>query len=317
MNLVKELSMFAPLTPRVSEILSWYKGENLGVLNNLARLLNSGSLAGTGKLVILPVDQGFEHGPVRSFGPNPAAFDPRYHFELAMESGCNAYAAPFGQLAASAGDFIGRIPVIVKINNSDSLFSNAAPISAVTCSIKDCVKLGATAVGFTIYPGSNARKEMYEEVRELGEEARSYGLPMIVWSYARGEQISKEGETAIDVIAYSAHIAAQLGAHVVKVKPPTAHIEQAAAKKAYEQAGISVATLADRVRNVVQSTFNGRRVVIFSGGESKGDEQLLSEVKEIHAGGGFGSIMGRNAFQRSRADGLKLLRGVISTFGGN
>lgn len=308
--------MFAPLTARVSEILSWYKGENLGVLNNLARLMNSGGLAGTGKMVILPVDQGFEHGPVRSFGPNPEGFDPHYHFELAMEAGCNAYAAPYGQLAAAAGDFVGRIPVIVKINNSDTLFSNKSPISAVTCSIKDCVRLGATAVGFTIYPGSSERKEMYQEVRELGEEARSYGLPMIIWSYARGEQISKEGETAIDVVAYSAHIAAQLGAHIVKVKPPTAHIEQDAAKKAYEKAGIKTATLTDRIRNVVQSTFNGRRIVIFSGGEAKGDAELLSEVKEIHAGGGFGSIMGRNAFQRSRPEGLKLLRSVISTFGG-
>jgi len=308
--------MFEPLTPRVSEILSWYKGENLGVLNNLARLLNSGSLAGTGKMVILPVDQGFEHGPVRSFGPNSDGFDPRYHFELAMEAGCNAYAAPYGQLAAAAGDFIGRIPVIVKVNNSDTLFNSKAPISAVTCSIRDCVKLGATAVGFTIYPGSSQRKEMYEEVRELGEEARSYGLPMIVWSYARGEQISKEGETAIDVIAYSAHIAAQLGAHVIKVKPPTAHIEQDAAKKMYEKSGIKTSTLTERVRNVVQSTFNGRRVVIFSGGEAKADTELLSEVKEIHAGGGFGSIMGRNAFQRSKPEGLKLLRSVISIFGG-
>lgn len=308
--------MFSPLSARVSEILSWYKGENLGVLNNLARLLSAGALGGTGKMVILPVDQGFEHGPVRSFGPNPEGFDPRYHFELAMEAGCNAYAAPFGQLAAAAGDFIGRIPVIVKVNNSDTLYSDKSPISAVTCSVKDCVKLGATAVGFTIYPGSSNRKEMYEEVQEIGEEARSYGLPMIVWSYARGEQISKEGETAIDVIAYSAHIAAQLGAHVVKVKPPTAHIEQEAAKKMYAKSGISTATLTERVKNVVQSTFNGRRVVIFSGGEAKGDAELLSEVKEINAGGGFGSIMGRNAFQRSHVEGVKLLRNVISIFGG-
>ena len=301
---------------RVKEILSWYRTENTGVLTNLHRLLMTGTLAGTGKMVILPVDQGFEHGPARSFGSNPPAFDPAYHFELALESGCNAYAAPFGQLACAANDYLGRIPTIVKVNNSDTLFSSAAPISAVTCSVKDALQLGASAIGFTIYPGSQRRKEMYEEIREMSEEARSYGLPVIIWSYARGEQISKAGETALDVIAYSAHIACQLGAHIVKVKPPSDVIEQAEAKKAYEKAGIKLTSLTDRTRHVVQSCFGGKRIVIFSGGEAKGDDEVLGQIRELNAGGAFGSIMGRNAFQRPRDQGVKLLREVMAVFKG-
>lgn len=299
---------------RVKEILSWYRSENLGVQRNLYNLLMSGTLAGTGKMVILPVDQGFEHGPARTFAKNPVGYDPDYHFELALASGCNAYAAPYGQIASAHPDYVGQIPVVLKINNSDVLYGSKNPISAVTCSIKDAVQIGASAVGFTIYPGSSDRKEMYQEIRELGEEARSYGLPVIIWSYARGEQLSKEGETAIDVIAYSAHIACQLGAHIVKVKPPTAHIEQEAARKVYEKEGIKVATMTDRIKHVVQSCFNGKKIVIFSGGEAKGDTEILEEIKGIHAGGGFGSIMGRNAFQRPREEALKLLKQVMSIY---
>ena len=308
--------MAAALTPRVKEILSWYRTENNGVLTNLCRLLNTGFLAGTGKMVILPVDQGFEHGPVRSFAVNPPAYDPSYPFELAIEAGCSAYAAPFGQLSAAEHDYIGRIPVIVKANNSETLYNPKGAWSSITCSINECLRLGATAVGYTIYPGSSSRKEMYQEIVEHSEEARAHGLPVILWSYARGEQLTKEGETAIDVIAYSAQIACQLGAHVVKVKPPTAHIEQEAAKKEYLRAGIKVDTMEQRVRNVVQSCFNGKRIVIFSGGESKSDDQLLSEVKGIAAGGGFGSIMGRNAFQRPKPEGVKILRTVMEIYKG-
>lgn len=302
------------LTPRVREILSWYKSENNGVLQNLAKLMNTGTLAGTGNMVILPVDQGFEHGPARSFAKNAAAYDPSYHFELAIESGCNAYAAPYGQLAACARDYIGEIPTIVKLNSSDSLYSSPNPSQSVNCSIRDAVAIGASAVGFTIYPGTAFRKEMFEEIRELGEEARSYGLPVIIWSYIRGEGISKQGETAIDTISYGAHIACQLGAHIVKVKPPTAFIEQDAARKVFESEKIPVATLTERIEHVVKSCFNGKRIVIFSGGDPKGDEQLMNEIREIAAGGGFGSIMGRNAFQRPRPEALKLLRNVMAAF---
>lgn len=304
------------MTPRVREILGWYGADNVGVLTNLARIMNHGKLAGTGKMVILPVDQGFEHGPARSFAQNPDGYDPYYHFQLAIESGCNAYAAPLGFIEAAARDFAGEIPLILKINNSDSLWNNKAPISALSSGIDDALRLGCSGIGFTIYPGSAERKGMYEEIAKASAEAKKAGLAVVIWSYARGEQISKDGETAIDVIAYSAHIAAQLGAHIIKVKPPTAHIEQEAARKVYQAQGIKVGTMSERIQHVVQSSFNGRRIVIFSGGEAKTTEALLTEVKELAKGGAFGSIMGRNAFQRPKKEAIELLGNVMEAFAG-
>ncbi|MDZ4081533.1 MAG: class I fructose-bisphosphate aldolase, partial [Bdellovibrionales bacterium] len=251
------------MTPRVREILSWYGSDNPGTLTNLARLMNHGRLAGTGKMVILPVDQGFEHGPARSFAKNPEGYDPHYHFNLAIESGCNAYAAPLGFLEAGAREYAGEIPLILKINNSDSLWSSKSPISALTSGIDDALRLGCAAIGFTIYPGSSDRKTMYEEIAMAAQDAKKAGLAVVMWSYPRGEQLSKAGETGIDVIAYAAQIAAQLGAHIIKVKPPTAHIEQDAAKKVYEAQGIPVATMADRAKHICDSSFAGRRIVIF------------------------------------------------------
>ncbi len=304
------------MTPRVREILSWYGADNPGSLANLARILNHGRLAGTGKMVILPVDQGFEHGPARSFGKNPDGYDPSYHIELAIESGCNAYAAPLGFIEAVARDYAGEIPLILKVNNSETLYSNKSPISAVTSSVDDALRLGCGGIGFTIYPGSSDRKEMYEEIAQVGRYAKESGLAVVIWSYPRGELLSKEGETGIDVIAYAAHIAAQLGAHIIKVKPPTAHLEQEAAKKVYLQQGIKVSTMADRSRHVVQSCFNGRRIVIFSGGDAKTTDELLKEVSELAQGGAFGSIMGRNAFQRPKAEAISLLKSVMDAFAG-
>jgi class I fructose-bisphosphate aldolase len=281
---------------------------------NLARMLNHGSLAGTGKMVILPVDQGFEHGALRSFQPNPDGYDPDYHCQLAIDSGCNAYAAPLGFIESVADKFAGQVPLILKLNNSDTLAKTDQPCSAVTGSVKDAQRLGCSAIGYTIYPGSGHRNRMYEDLRALIEEAKSVGMPTIVWAYPRGAGLSKEGETAVDVAAYAAQIACQLGAHVVKIKPPTAHIEQAEAKKVIEKYNIPTKTMADRVRHCVQSAFNGKRILIFSGGESKDTAALLEDVKGLADGGAFGSIMGRNAFQRPRAEGLKLLADVMDIF---
>lgn len=295
---------------RIREILSWYRSENLGVITNLRRILMHGNLAGTGKLVILPVDQGFEHGPARSFAMNPSAYDPGYHFELAASAGCNAYAAPLGFLESGAGDYMGEIPLILKLNSSDSLFKDSNPCPAVTASVKDALRLGAVGVGYTIYPGSSFRNEMLSELRDIAEEAKANGLLVVVWSYPRGESLSKEGETAVDVIAYAAQIAAQMGSHLIKVKPPSPYIEQDAARKVYEKEKIPVGTLRDRVKHVLQAAFNGKRVVIFSGGEAKGDDAVLEEIRELAAGGSFGSIVGRNAFQRPRDQAIKLLKTI-------
>ena len=299
---------------RVDEILSWYQSDSPGVLKNLRWMMETGNLAGTGKFVILPVDQGFEHGPARTYAPNADGYDPLYHYQLAIDSGCNAYAAPLGFLEAGARQYAGRIPTILKLNNSDSLYSNEDACPAITGSVDDALRLGCSAIGYTIYPGSAHRNEMYGDLRALTEEAKAAGLVVVVWSYPRGSGLSKDGETAIDVCAYAAQIAAQLGAHIIKVKPPSAHIEQDAARKVYDAEGIEIDTLADRVRHVVQSCFDGRRIIIFSGGASKGTDEVMDEIKGIASGGGFGSIMGRNAFQRPHGEAVGLLQNVMGVY---
>ena len=305
------------MTPRVKEILSWYGADNPGSLSNLARLLNHGRLGGTGKMVILPVDQGFEHGPARSFAPNPPAYNPLYHFELAIEAGCNAYAAPLGFLEAGARDYAGEIPLILKCNDNDALLDDKDPNQALTSSVQDALRLGCCAIGFTIYPGSAHQLEMFQQIRAYAEEAKRHGLAVILWSYPRGSALSKQGETAIDVIGYSAQIAAQLGAHIIKVKLPDAFVEQEAARKVYTAQKIPVATPAERVRHVVDCAFAGRRIVIFSGGPTISDEnELLDEIRAIHAGGGFGSIIGRNSFQRQRKDALSMLGKIMDIYAG-
>ena len=195
-----------------------YESDNPGSKSNLARILMHGRLGGSGKVVILPVDQGFEHGPDRSFAPNPDAYDPHYHYQLAVDAGLNAYAAPLGPLEAGADSFAGAIPTILKLNWANSLSTNKD--QAVTGSVKDALRIGCAAIGFTIYPGSEDQYEMFEEIRALAEEAKSYGLAVVMWSYPRGGKLDKAGETAMDVCAYAAHMAALLGAHIIKVKPP-------------------------------------------------------------------------------------------------
>ncbi len=304
------------MTGRVQEILGWYGSDNPGTLTNLARLMNHGVLAGTGKMVILPVDQGFEHGPARSFASNPPAYDPQYHFGLAAESGCNGYAAPLGFLEAGAREFAGEVPLILKVNDHDALLDEKDPCQALTGSVADALRLGCVGIGFTIYPGSARRIEMYQQIRAYAEEAKRCGLIVVIWSYARGSGLSRQGETAIDVVGYAAHIAAQLGAHIVKVKLPGANVEQEATRKIYEREKIPIETLAQRVRHVVECTFNGRRIVIFSGGPPETDDALLEEIRAIRDGGGSGSIIGRNSFQRKKADALRLLDSIMKIYAG-
>ncbi len=303
------------MNTRVREILDNYAGEQPGTRAQLARVLQHGRLAGTGRLLILPVDQGFEHGPARSFAPNPPAYDPRYHASLALKAGCSAYTAPLGFIEAVAADYAADLPLILKCNSHELLVGEEPdPMPALTASVRDALRLGCVGVGFTVYPGSSHSREMYEQARALIEEAKAVGLLAVLWSYPRGSHLSKEGETALDVVAYAAHIAAQLGAHIIKVKLPTAHIEQPAAAKVYEQEGVARATLADRVRHVVQSAFAGRRLVVFSGGPRSDDATLLEEVRAIRAGGGAGSIIGRNSFQRPEPEALRLLGQVADIY---
>jgi len=305
------------MTNNVKKILSNYESDNPGVKSNLARILMSGKLGGTGKLVILPVDQGFEHGPARSFAKNEVAYDPHYHFKLAINAGLSAFAAPLGMLEAGANTFAGQIPLIMKLNSSNSLSREKdAPSQAITGSVSEAVRLGCSAVGFTIYPGSDDALNMISEIQEIALEAKDSGLAVVVWSYPRGGNISKNGETAIDIVSYAAHMAALVGAHIIKVKPPTSHIELEEAKKVYESENIPIEKLSDRIRHVVQSCFQGRRLVVFSGGTAKDEDSLLNEIKDLYLGGASGSIIGRNSFQREYDDALSLLNKITTIYKG-
>jgi class I fructose-bisphosphate aldolase len=302
------------ITQRVKKILANYESDTPGSKANLARILMTGKLAGTGKMVILPVDQGFEHGPARSFAKNPAGYDPHYHYQLAIDAGLNAFAAPLGMLEAGADTYAGAIPTILKINSSNSHSTNMD--QAVYGSVGDALRLGCSAVGFTIYPGSEDQFEMMEEFRELAEEAKAVGLAVVLWSYPRGGNLSKAGETAIDVCAYAAHLAAELGAHIIKVKPPTDHIEQDDARKVYEAEKIDTSTLSKRIEHVMQAAFAGRRLVVFSGGNARGTDGLLEEIRQIRDGGGSGAIIGRNSFQRPKEEALQLLDTIVKIYQG-
>ncbi len=303
------------LTNNVKQILSYYESDCPGTKAQIARILMQGKLAGTGKVVILPVDQGFEHGPARSFAANPAAYDPHYHYQLAIDAGLNAFAAPLGLLEAGADTFAGQIPTILKVNSANS--HATARDQALTGGVEDALRLGCAAIGFTMYPGSDDQYEMIEEITELAAEAKSVGLAVVVWSYPRGGQLSKAGETAIDVCAYAAHMAALLGAHIIKVKPPTDFIEQDEARKVYEAQKIDISTLTARIKHVMQSSFNGRRLVVFSGGAAKDEAGLLDEIRQLREGGASGSIIGRNSFQRERNDALRLLDAIINIYKGD
>ena len=305
------------LTAEVEKILSWYEGDSDATKANLARILMHGRLGGTGKMVILPVDQGFEHGPARSFAANPPAYDPHYHFQLAIDAGLNAFATPLGMIETGAVSFAGQIPLILKLNSSNSLARGGdAPDQAVTASVKDALRLGCSAIGFTMYPSSDAVFGMIEELRELAAEAKANGLAVVVWSYPRGGGLPKEGETAVDIVAYAAHMAALLGANIIKVKLPSDHLELDAARQVYEAEGIDIASPAARVRHIMQCVFAGKRLVVFSGGSKKGSESVFDDARAIRDGGGSGSIIGRNSFQRPKPEALELLGKVIAIYQG-
>ena len=300
------------MTPTVRAILSAYESNNPGVKANLARILMQGKLGGTGKLLILPVDQGFEHGPARSFSVNPDAYDPHYHYQIAIDAGLSAYAAPLGMIEAGADTYAGQLPTILKVNSSNSWAGGAN--QALTGGVDDALRLGCSAIGFTIYPGSDDCFDMMEEIRELSAEAKSVGIATVIWSYPRGHNLPKSGELALDVGAYAAHMAALLGAHIIKVKLPSDHIEQGDAKKAYE--GFDASTQAHRVAHVVKSCFNGRRIVVFSGGAAKGADAVYQDARDIRDGGGNGSIIGRNTFQRPRDEALTMLAKLVRIYRG-
>lgn len=305
------------MTDTVRRILANYEGETPGVKAQLARMMMTGKLAGTGKMIILPVDQGFEHGPARSFAPNPAGYDPHYHYQLAIDAGLNAYAAPLGMIEAGADTFAGQIPTILKVNSANSLMSGTAGKNqAITASVDDALRLGCAAIGFTIYPGSDMALDMFEEIVAMRKEAAAKGVATVIWSYPRGEAITKDGETAIDVAAYAAQIAALIGAHIIKIKLSTDHLMLPEAKKVYEEKAIDVSSQAKRVEHCMQASFGGRRIVVFSGGAAKGTDAVYDDARAIRDGGGNGSIIGRNTFQRPRDEAMAMLAKLVNIYKG-
>ena len=304
-------------TKVVQKILSQYEGDTPGVKANLCRMLMQGKLGGTGKMIILPVDQGFEHGPARSFAANPASYDPHYHYQLALDAGLNAFAAPLGMIEAGADTFAGQIPTILKVNSSNSLLSGTAgKDQAITATVDDALRLGCSAIGFTIYPGSDCSLEMFEEVSAMRQEAAAKGVATVIWSYPRGEGVTKDGETGIDIAAYGAQIAALLGAHIIKIKLSTDHLMLPEAKKVYEAEKVDISSQAARVRHCMQASFGGRRIVVFSGGAKKGEDSVYDDARAIRDGGGNGSIIGRNSFQRPREDALAMLGKLVDIYMG-
>ena len=303
------------LTDKIKQILKHYESESPAVKSNIVKILMSGKLAGTGKMLILPVDQGFEHGPAKSFAPNLSAYDPEYHIKLALDAGLSAYAAPKGMLEAISDEFRGTIPLILKANSSNSLISRKSdPNQSITANIQDAIHLGCTAIGFTIYPGSDDSLGMIEEVSEMISEAKSYGLATVVWSYARGGDLTKKGETALDIVAYAAHIAALIGANIIKVKPPSEAIETESVAEIYSKNASNYKNLSNRIKHIMQAAFSSKRLVIFSGGTAKTEDEIYKEIHAINDGGGNGSIIGRNTFQRPYDKAIKLLSNIIKIY---
>jgi class I fructose-bisphosphate aldolase len=303
------------ISQTVRKILKNYESETVALKTNLARILSHGKLKGTGKMLVLAVDQGFEHGPDKTFGMNEAAYDPHYIYKLATKYQLNALAAPLGLLQSGAETYLAQVPLILKINSNNLLMKkdSHAPDQAITATLQDALDLGCSGVGFTLYPGSDMFLHQLEELKDIASKARSYGLVVMVWCYVRGN-MPKEEETALDVITYGAHMACLMGAHIVKVKVPNEQLFMPDAAKQILDSKMPIKKLADRIAHVKRGCFNGRRMVIFSGGEKKDDPALFDEIQSIHQGGGHGSIIGRNIFQRKEEESAMLISKIQNIY---
>jgi class I fructose-bisphosphate aldolase len=296
---------------RVKEMLSWYKYTNTTEQQkNLSKILNYGRIGGTGKLMILPIDQILEHGPGLAFEPNPVMYDPLEQAQFAVDGGFNAFAAPLGSLERGY-EILARhkVPTILKVNSHTLMIPDSEnPKPSVLSWIDDAIRLGCSAVGFTLYPGSLHSNEMEQQARALIADARKAGLITILWIYPRGEGLIKGKERAVDVIAYGVALGVSLGSQIIKVKLPVDGYGIASNQEMDIYDKVSTNTLTDRIKLVMKAAYNGHRIVIHSGGDFTDNETLQDEIKSIKDGGAFGSIMGRNAFQRPREEALSLIK---------
>ena len=273
-------------------------GLGTGKKARLHRILHEHGLR-NGTAIFLPYDQGLEHGP-RDFFANPAASDPRYILKLALEGGFNGIAIQIGLAEKFYWDYAGEIPLVLKLNGKTDIPASDDPLSPVNATVEEAVRLGADAVGYTLYVGSPAQERDFEQYRQVREDAQRLGMPMIVWSYPRGEAIeAKGGKDSFYAVDYAARIASELGADVVKVNFP--HPEKRTARLS-RTAGVHLQQAIDAV---VRSA--NRTLLLVSGGERAGDEAMLEKARQSMEAGATGLIFGRNVWQRGHGESLRFV----------
>ncbi len=276
-------------------------GLSLGKKVRLHRLLYGYGLK-NGRMMVLPIDQGLEHGPLDFFA-NPESKFVEFQFSLAKEGGYSAIALHYGLAAKYLDKWAGEVPLILKINGKTAIPSDAEAFSPLTATVEDAVRLGADAIGYTLFVGSPAQGVDIEQLAEVRAECESLGMPLIVWAYPRGEAIDKKGgRDSFYAVDYAARVAQEMGADVVKVNFPKINpSKDTQAPAPYNTLQISAD---DAFRQVVHSA--GRTMVLVSGGSKLGDEELLAKVESSLAAGATGLIFGRNMWQRKMDDALKL-----------
>ncbi len=283
-------------------------GLSPGKRTRLKRLLYEHGPGG-GTLLVLPIDQGLEHGPVDFFA-NPDSLDPQYQYELAHEGRFSAIALHIGLAEKYFHEYAGDVPLILKLNGKTAVPSDAQAFSPLTGTVEDAVRLGADAVGYTVYVGSPAQDRDFRQFLEVRRDAERFGMPVIVWAYPRGEAIAKKGgKESLYAVDYAARVALELGADIVKLNYPVASEKDADSPSPYNTLRL---TPDEAFRKVVESA--GRALVLVSGGEKMGDPELLKKVRSSMDAGATGIIFGRNLWQRPKADALRLTRELHEIF---
>jgi len=256
---------------------------------------------GNGTLLVLPIDQGIEHGPLNFF-PNPAAKDPEFQWRLAAEGGYNAIACHWGLARRYMEKYAGRVPLILKINGKTNIPSDAHAFSPLTATVADAVALGADAIGYTLYVGSPRQDEDFLQFLEVREQCEKYGMPIVVWSYPRGEAIERKGgRDSLYAVDYAARLAHELGADIIKLNVPVKSAKDADQPKPYNTLEWDYES---GVRRVVESA--GNSMVLFSGGSKISDEDLMEKARITIEQGATGLIFGRNMWQRPMDEALAL-----------
>lgn len=258
---------------------------------------------GNGTLLLLPIDQGIEHGP-RDFFPNPASKDPSYQFRLAAEAGYSAIACQIGLAEKYYPDYAGQVPLLLKVNGKTDIPPSDEALSTTNASVEDAVRLGADAVGYTLYVGSPRQDQDLHQLKGVREECDRYGMPLVIWAYPRGAALDKKGgQHTFYAIDYAARMAMEMGADVVKLNLPKIDPEQdKLAPAPYNELEISQE---EAVRQVVESA--GRSLVVLSGGSRISDDQLLNQTRYIMEAGGSGVIYGRNVWQREWSEAREII----------